>query len=66
MTPLYTAIGSTIIFSGYHNARKTFGYSFPLFSFLLKKVGRRKGRMNSENRDQKSCLSAQSQNAKLG
>ena len=37
-----------------------FGYSFTLVSYLLKKEGRRKERMNSKNRDQKSCLSARS------
>ena len=35
-----------------------FGYSFPLFSFLLKKRGKKKRSMNSKNRDQNSCLSA--------
>jgi hypothetical protein len=37
-----------------------FGYSFPLFSSLLKKRGKKKMRMNSNNRDFKSCLSARS------
>ena len=36
-----------------------FGYSFPIFSSLLKK-GKKKRRMSSKNRDQKSCLSARS------
>ena len=35
-----------------------FGYSFPLFSSLLKKRGKKKRRMNDKNRDQKSYLSA--------
>ena len=38
----------------------TYGYSFPLFSSLLKKEGRRKVEWSSKNRDQKACLSAQS------
>ena len=33
-----------------------FGYSFPLFSSLLKKRGMKKRRMNMKNRDKKSCL----------
>ena len=33
-------------------------YSLPLFSSFLKKRGKKKGRMNSKNRDFKSCLSA--------
>ena len=37
-----------------------FGCSYPLFSSLLKKRGKKKRRMNSRNRDQKSCLSARS------
>ena len=38
-----------------------FGYSFPLFSSLLKKEERIKGELRaSKNRDQKSCLSARS------
>ena len=37
-----------------------FGYSFPLFSSLLKKRGNKKRRMNRKIRDQKSCLSARS------
>ena len=39
-----------------------FGYSFPLFSYLLEKEGRSKEnqRMNSKSRDFKSCLSARS------
>ena len=37
-----------------------FCYSFPLFSPLLKKRGKKKRRMNSKNRGQKSCLSARS------
>ena len=36
-----------------------FGYSFTLFSSLLK-GGKKKRRMNSKNRDQNVCLSAQS------
>ena len=36
-----------------------FNYYFPLFSSLLKK-GKKKGRMNIKNRDQKSCLSVRS------
>ena len=35
-----------------------FGYSFPLFSSLLKKEEGKKRRMNSKTRDQKACLSA--------
>ena len=35
-------------------------YSFPLFLFPTKKRGKRKGDISSKNRDQKSCLSAQS------
>ena len=35
-----------------------FGYSFTLFSSLLKKEGRRKGECISKNCNQKSCLSA--------
>ena len=37
-----------------------FGYSFPVFSSLLKKRGKKKRRMNIKNRDQKTCLSARS------
>ena len=34
-----------------------FSYSFHLFSYLRKKRGKKKRRMDSKNRDQKSCLS---------
>ena len=37
-----------------------FGYSIPVFSFLLKKIEKKKRRMNNKNYDQKSCLSARS------
>ena len=37
-----------------------FGCSLPLLSSLLKKRGEKKRRMNSKNRDQKSCISARS------
>ena len=37
-----------------------FGYSFLLFSSVLKKREEEKDRMNSKNRDQKSCCSARS------
>ena len=36
-----------------------FGYSFPLFSSLLKK-GKGNGEESRKNRDEKSCLSARS------
>ena len=36
-----------------------FGYSFSLFSYLIKR-GKKKRSMNSKNRDQKSCLAARS------
>ena len=35
-----------------------FGYSFPLFSSLLKRGGRIKGEWISKNPDRKACLSA--------
>ena len=35
-----------------------FGYSYPLFTSLLKNSLKKKRRMNSKNRDQKSCLAA--------
>ena len=54
----------TIFLSGIEQKGITFdhdfGYSFPLFSSLLKKRGKNKRRINSKNRDQKSCLSAPS------
>ena len=37
-----------------------FGYSFPLFSSLLKKRGKKKRRIISKNCDCNSCLSARS------
>ena len=37
-----------------------FGYSFPIFSSLLKNEGKRKGEWSSKNCDQKLCLSARS------
>ena len=33
-----------------------FGYSIPLFSSLLKNIGKKKRRINYKNRDQRSCL----------
>ena len=38
--------------------RADFGYFFSHFSFLLKKRGKKKMRMNRKNCDFKSCLSA--------
>ena len=37
-----------------------FDYSFPLFSSLLKKSGKKKRRMNKQSRGKKACLSARS------
>ena len=37
-----------------------FIYSLSLFSFILKKRGKKKRRMNNKNCDQKSCFSARS------
>ena len=34
-----------------------FGYSYPLFTSLLKNREKKKRKMNSKKRDQKSCLS---------
>ena len=37
-----------------------FGYSFPLFSSLLKNTGKKKRRKKLQNRHQNSCLSVRS------
>ena len=44
-----------------HDFYHDFGYSFSLFLFPTKKRGKKRKRMKSKNRDQKSCLSARSQ-----
>ena len=43
-----------------HGLNHGFGYHFLLSSSLLKKRGKKKRKMNSKNRDFKSCLSTRS------